>query len=185
MLVSFDDSLCYGYLTFSQIVISSLPAGLAVGKYQKYSELLSFLAGISIFPAYDSPISKSTSGIAVPLTMNSIHWLERESDITRVLTRCIGILNNQCLQTPEIQRRTSVPLKLRNRSMYTKSIRWSTFIDPWIRSKRSDNKERPNRRKPYFYHSRESLLALMICPSTNGVNTGNEWYWNMNGWREV
>jgi hypothetical protein len=57
----------------SQINISSLASGFSDGKNQKYSCELSFTAFvIGMRPAYDSPISKSTSGIAVPLTEYSI-----------------------------------------------------------------------------------------------------------------
>lgn len=58
----------------SQIVISSLASGFSEGKNQKYSSEVSFfLSLIGRRPAYDSPMSKLTSGIApaVPLTTNS------------------------------------------------------------------------------------------------------------------
>lgn len=56
----------------SQIVISSLASGLDDGKNQKYNSRVSFEAEeMGRRPAYDSPMSKLTSGIAVPLTANS------------------------------------------------------------------------------------------------------------------
>jgi hypothetical protein len=61
----------------SHIVKSSVAEGVVVGKYQKYSQL-SFFAVIGRIPAYDSPISKSTSGSCVPWTMNAIEVLACE-----------------------------------------------------------------------------------------------------------
>lgn len=53
----------------SQIKISLQASGFSDGKNQKYSCEVSFSAlVIGMRPAYDSPMSKSTSGIAVPLT---------------------------------------------------------------------------------------------------------------------
>ena len=57
---------------FSHINISSPASAFSDGKNQKYNSLVSFaLFEIGSKPAYDSPISKLTSGIAVPLTENS------------------------------------------------------------------------------------------------------------------
>jgi hypothetical protein len=53
----------------SQIRISSPASAFSEGKNQKYNSLVSFASlEIGIKPAYDSPISKSTSGIADPFT---------------------------------------------------------------------------------------------------------------------
>lgn len=60
----------------SQIKISSEASTFSDGKNQKYNSLVSFASfEIGSKPAYDSPISKSTSGIAVPFTENSAFWL--------------------------------------------------------------------------------------------------------------
>jgi hypothetical protein len=56
----------------SQIRISFLAAGFADGKNQKKSRFSS--SGLLVMgkePAYDSPTSKSTSGMPVPFTANS------------------------------------------------------------------------------------------------------------------
>ena len=63
---------------FSQIVISSEATGFSDGKNQKYSSWVSFRAWeIGSKPAYDSPMSKSTSGMPVPLTANSVRSVRR------------------------------------------------------------------------------------------------------------
>jgi hypothetical protein len=59
---------------FSQIKISSSASVFSDGKNQKYNSRVSFVFfEIGNKPAYDSPISKFTSGIADPLTENSVY----------------------------------------------------------------------------------------------------------------
>lgn len=57
---------------FSQITTSSLAAGFSDGKNQNQSPFGSLeFEVMGNTPAYDSPMLKSTSGIALPLTANS------------------------------------------------------------------------------------------------------------------
>ena len=72
------------------MVISSLAAGFSDGKNQKYSSRVSFGSDeIGRRPAYDSPISKSTSGIAVPSTANSrtilVAYYSRTLDVIAIV----------------------------------------------------------------------------------------------------
>lgn len=58
---------------FSQMVISLLASGFSDGKNQNHRALsLSGLSFIESVPAYDSPMSKFTSGIPLPSTANSL-----------------------------------------------------------------------------------------------------------------
>ena len=66
------------------MVISSLASGLVEGKNQKYNSLDSLAAeDIGRRPAYDSPISKSTSGIPEPLTAYSKFLLGNGSPVEK------------------------------------------------------------------------------------------------------
>src|SRR3954451_8317667 len=65
---------------FSHIMISSLAAGFVVGTNQKNNSL-SLVSSIGSRPAYDSPMSKLTSGSAEPLTAKGLVALVRKEEV--------------------------------------------------------------------------------------------------------
>lgn len=73
-----------------QMVISSAAAGFVEGKNQKKSSRVS-LGELEIgnSPAYDSPMSKGTSGMPEPFTMNS--GLNFSKSQTHRLSRCLAL----------------------------------------------------------------------------------------------